>query len=178
MSSTSWTRRRFAQMGLCGAAAYPLAASWAATRPEHWIELLNTHTSEVISVVFADAGGFIATALARLEYFLRDFRVAETHPIDTGLYLQLAQAARREPRFEVISGYRSPATNASLREAGHAVSAHSLHVEGRAIDVRLHGCASSRLRDFALQAAQGGVGFYPREDFVHLDTGRVRAWQA
>jgi len=78
--------------------------------------------------------------------------------------------------FEIISGYRSPKTNAQLQMASSGVAEHSLHLEGRAIDVRLAGLATARLRDAALALGVGGVGYYPKSDFVHLDTGRVRRW--
>jgi uncharacterized protein YcbK (DUF882 family) len=188
MSLTSWTRRRFTAAALTGLAAPLVATSGCAsvrTRPpfsrsERWLELYNTHTDETISLAFANGEGLIPGALERLQYFLRDFRVQAEHPIDPALYDQLwdlSRAARCEPRFQVISGYRSPATNEQLRQGGHAVAEHSLHMEGRAIDVRLNGCRLAKLKDLALLAAQGGVGYYPREDFVHLDTGRVRTWQ-
>jgi uncharacterized protein YcbK (DUF882 family) len=93
-----------------------------------------------------------------------------------GLLSDLAEATGHEPRYEVISGYRSPRTNAQLHAAGHAVAEHSLHMEGRAIDVRLLGCDLAAFRDAALKAARGGVGYYPSSNFVHVDTGRVRTW--
>lgn len=185
-ASSSWSRRQVATALCSGALLAPLAAlapKAAAARAvgaARWIELVNTHTSEVVSVAFADAAGFVASALERLQHLLRDHRRDEEHPMDPGLYLQLADLAHRagrEPRFEVICGYRSPATNAQLRGAGHGVAEHSLHMEGRAIDVRLKGCPCSTLRDLALAAGRGGVGYYRASDFVHLDTGRVRAWQ-
>jgi uncharacterized protein YcbK (DUF882 family) len=80
-------------------------------------------------------------------------------------------------RYEVISGYRSPATNARLHAAGHCVAEHSQHMEGRALDVRLKDCPLSRLYELALAAQRGGVGYYPRSNFVHIDTGRVRTWR-
>jgi len=181
-----WTRRRFATSVLTGAVAMPLArASWGraprgSNVPERWIELVNTHTGEALSIAFARHAAFVPTALVKLQYLLRDYRLDEQHAIDPALYLQLsdfARSAHREPRFEVISGYRSPTTNAQLRTLGHGVAEHSLHIEGRAIDVRLKGCKCSTLRDVALAAGRGGVGFYARSDFVHLDTGRVRFWR-
>jgi uncharacterized protein YcbK (DUF882 family) len=81
-----------------------------------------------------------------------------------------------ERPFEVISGYRSPQTNAALRRRSHGVAEHSLHLQGRAIDVRLPGFATRRLRELALGMQRGGVGFYPESDFVHLDNGPVRLW--
>jgi len=183
--ATLWTRRRFATSVLTGAVAMPLArASWgraprASNLSERWIELVNTHTGEALSIAFANHAAFVPAALVKLQYLLRDYRFDEEHRIDPALYLQLsdfADSAGREPRFEVISGYRSPATNAQLRTLGHGVAEHSLHMAGRAIDVRLKGCRCSTLRDVALAAGRGGVGFYARSDFVHLDTGRVRNW--
>jgi uncharacterized protein YcbK (DUF882 family) len=99
--------------------------------------------------------------------------------MDRGLFPQLLALPRVlgvAARYEVISGYRSPQTNQALRAAGHGVAEHSLHLEGRAIDVRLVGVDCARLRDAALAATAGGVGYYAKSDFVHLDTGRVRTW--
>jgi uncharacterized protein YcbK (DUF882 family) len=158
--------------GAC--AATPGAAA------ERWIELRNVHTNEQVSARFEHAQGFVPEALAKLQHLLRDYRNGEEHEMDTGLYVQLSDLARAAgvaPRYEVISGYRSPATNAMLHSAGHAVSEHSLHMQGRAIDVRLRGYNLAALRDLALAAKRGGVGYYPRSNFIHIDTGRVRKWQ-
>lgn len=147
---------------------------------ERWIELHNIHTDEVVSTRFEAAQGFLPEALAKLQHLLRDYRNGEERPMDTGLYVQLSDLARAagvEPRYEVISGYRSPSTNAMLHATGHAVSEHSLHMQGRAIDVRLRGYNLAALRDLALAAGRGGVGYYPRSNFIHIDTGRVRTWQ-
>ena len=161
--------------GISGAvAATPGAAA------ERWIELRNIHTNEQVSARFEDARGFVPQALAKLQHLLRDYRNGEEHEIDTGLYVQLSDLARAAgvaPSYEVISGYRSPATNAMLHSSGHAVSEHSLHMQGRAIDVRLRGYNLAALRDLALAAQRGGVGYYPRSNFIHIDTGRVRKWQ-
>jgi uncharacterized protein YcbK (DUF882 family) len=119
-------------------------------------------------------------ASARLQHLLRDYRLDEQHEMDPGLYQQLADLAVQagcQARYEVISGYRSPATNQHLHNSGHAVAEHSLHMQGRAIDVRLRDCPLARLHELALAARRGGVGYYPRSNFVHLDTGRVRSWQ-
>src|SRR5690606_36870273 len=164
---------------LAGTIAAPDArAARAFQRPdqESWIELFNTHTNETVSVAFATSSGFVASALAKLNYLLRDHRANEQHPIDPALFAQLgdlAFAAGRDARYEVISGYRSPQTNAHLRANGRGVAKRSLQMEGRAIDVRLKNCPCSRLRDLALEMQRGGVGYYARSNFVHLDTGRV-----
>ena len=184
MPAHPWTRRRMVVSALGGVLTAPFArAAWAGSRDAAggtWIELVNTHTNEVASVTFRGAAGFIEGALARLEYLLRDHRTGERHSIDPALYVllsDLAAAAGCEPRYAIISGYRSPATNEMLRRQGRGVSKRSLHMEGRALDVRLEGCPCARLRDLAVAMGRGGVGYYPRSDFVHLDTGRVRAWE-
>jgi len=148
-------------------------------RMARWIELFNTHTAETLRVAYRSATGFVPAALERLEWVLRDHRANESAPMDPQLFDQLAALAAVagvEPRYQIISGYRSPLTNARLASAGRGVATRSLHMQGKAIDVRLHGVPCDALRDLALSAAQGGVGYYPKSDFVHLDTGRVRAW--
>jgi uncharacterized protein YcbK (DUF882 family) len=158
-------------------------ASWAAgdenLSGSRSLELKNLHTGEVLKVTFDRATGPDAAATAKLQHLLRDYRADEEHPMDVALYgllVDLAESAGYPARYEVISGYRSPRTNAQLHAAGHAVAEHSQHMEGRAIDVRLLGCDLERLRDVALKAKRGGVGFYPSSNFVHVDTGRVRTW--
>jgi uncharacterized protein YcbK (DUF882 family) len=122
----------------------------------------------------------LADALARIDWFLRDFRTGESRAIDPALLDQLQQVAAAtgtRALFDVISGCRSPATNEFLRRTGGGgVAAHSLHLDGRAIDVRLGDVALGDLRDAAMSLRAGGVGFYPQSQFVHLDTGRARRW--
>jgi uncharacterized protein YcbK (DUF882 family) len=136
------------------------------------LELTNTHTNEVVRVP--------RDTFAQFDHVLRDHRTGEQFAMDRALYdllVDLAAAAGREPRYEIISGYRSPTTNAKLASRpGSGVSSRSLHMQGRAIDVRLKGYPTAKLRDLALAMKRGGVGYYPRSDFVHLDTGRVRSW--
>jgi uncharacterized protein YcbK (DUF882 family) len=154
------------------------AAAQRAAAPERWIELTSIHTDEVVKAALGRKSADAAT-LAKLQHLLRDYRVNEEHTMDSALYEQLsdlAQAAGCEPRYEVISAYRSPRTNARLRANSRGVAEHSLHMEGRAIDVRLKGCDCATLRNLALKARRGGVGYYAVSNFVHLDTGRVRTW--
>jgi uncharacterized protein YcbK (DUF882 family) len=144
------------------------------------LELTNLHGGEKLTVTFHDERDIAPDALAAMRHLLRDYRVNEEHAIDFGLFMQLTDLAREcgvPAKYEVISGYRSPVTNAKLRAAGHAVAQKSQHMEGRAIDVRLKDCPLARLRELALAAKRGGVGFYPRSNFVHIDTGRVRSWE-
>ncbi|HEX8009776.1 MAG TPA: DUF882 domain-containing protein, partial [Casimicrobiaceae bacterium] len=139
------------------------------------------HTGEKLSLVYAVGDRYVAAALDAVRQFLRDFRNGATHAIDPVLLDQLhllATATATHAPFQVISGYRSPATNEMLRRAGHGVAAASLHLKGQAIDIRLADVALSDLRDAALSLRAGGVGYYPApgSDFVHIDTGRVRFW--
>jgi uncharacterized protein YcbK (DUF882 family) len=154
-------------------------AGLAGDAPERRLELTNLHGGEKLTVTFHDEHD-MAPAAAALRHLLRDYRVNEEHAMDFDLFIQLTDLAREcgvPAKFAVISGYRSPGTNAKLRSAGHAVAEHSQHMEGHAIDVRLEGCPLARLHELALAGKRGGVGYYPRSNFVHIDTGRVRSWQ-
>lgn len=172
-------RRDFLKLaGAALVAAAPVAA-WARGSECRSLSFVHTHTGETLSCVYYQAGGYDPATLARVNHFLRDFRTGDIHTIDPGvldiLFAVRSRADRDDP-FHVISGYRSPATNAYLRGHSSGVAKHSLHMEGRAIDVRLPGFPTRRLRDIGLAMQRGGVGYYPASDFVHLDTGRVRAW--
>lgn len=158
--------------------AGPAAAALRFARPRS-LMLDNLHTGERLRTIYWADGQYIPEALGRIDWVLRDFRTAETHPIApalidllAGLHRHLATAAP----FEVISGYRSAATNAMLAAASDGVAQNSLHMRGMAIDIRVPGRSLVRLRRAALALAAGGVGFYPRSDFVHVDVGRVRRW--
>ena len=141
--------------------------------------LHNLHTRESLEVEYYRAGAYWAPALAQVNQLLRDHRNDAVHAIDPGLLDLLHAAAEgcgRDPEFEVISGYRSPASNAALHARSAGVAAHSLHMQGQAIDVRLVGCDLERLRNAGLALGRGGVGYYRALQFVHLDTGRTRSW--
>ena len=156
----------------------PVSAAPAGVRT---LALDNVHTGEKLRVDYWADGRYLQDALAQVNHVLRDFRSGEVHPIAPPL-LDLLGALRgrletSEP-FSVISGYRSPATNAMLRgEHEHSgVAAKSLHMQGMAIDIRLPGRSLDALRVAALAQSGGGVGYYPQSDFVHVDVGRVRRW--
>jgi len=173
-------RRRAVLKALAFAPLGPvLAGAPAATAAqERALAFHHTHTGERLQVVYYARGGYLADALGRVDRLLRDFRSGEQHSIDPRLLDTLCalRAACGGGTFEIISGYRSPVTNAMLRRASTGVAQDSLHTTGRAIDVRLVGTATARLRDTAIALGHGGVGYYPASDFIHLDTGRVRAW--
>ncbi len=180
----SRARRRFLQHGVGLAAAATLPAVSAGARASvagsRSLAMVHTHTGEQLDLVYAIDERYIPDALGSLNRFLRDHYSGDVGRIDPPLFdllHQVRQALGTGRAFEVISGYRCPATNASLRQGrGGGVASRSLHMEGRAIDVRLPGVPLADLRDAALSLRVGGVGFYPREQFVHIDTGRVRSW--
>lgn len=151
----------------------------AAVRSPRDLSFYHTHTDERCSVLYYENGRYLDDGLAEVNRFLRDFRTDEVHPIDPALLdilYTLKQATQSRGRFEVISAYRSPATNAMLRKASKGVAKKSLHMQGRAIDVRLSDLDVPKLHKAALALQGGGVGYYGKSRFVHLDTGRVRAW--
>jgi len=178
-----WLQRglRLGGAGVC-LPLLALSARAAPMRPDgpRDIALSHLHTRERIATVYAIGEHFVQQALGSLNHFLRDHYSGEVGQMDPQLF-ELLQRMRREldsrAAFEVISGYRSPATNEHLRASrGGGVARRSLHTEGRAIDVRLPGVPLADLRDAALALKAGGVGYYPGENFVHIDTGPVRRW--
>jgi len=158
-----------------------LASMAGAQQPqERSIELYNTHTRETVKVVYKRGDAYLPDALAKLNHVLIDHRSGEIHDMDPHLFDQLtdlAAAAGVEPSYEIISGYRSPESNSKMAaRPGSGVSKKSLHMQGRAMDVRLKGVSVEQLRDLALAAKRGGVGYYQRSRFVHIDTGSFRTW--
>jgi len=157
-----------------------MLAHAAQIAPVDWLELHNTHTNETLKVTFRDRSGFVPDALTQLEKILGDHRSGEHHAMDAQLYVllvDLAAAAGVEPRYEIISGYRAAETNEKLRSNGGGQAKNSQHIQGKAIDVRLEGVSTERLRDLAMGLKRGGVGYYKKSDFVHVDTARVRYWE-
>lgn len=173
-------RRRILRLGIAAMVALsPIGALAARSDPERRISLLNEHTGERLTRAYWADGGYVSESLAEIDRVLRDHRTDEVHPIEPRLLdllhrVQTTMDARG--MFHVISGYRSPKSNALLRRRSHGVSRKSLHMSGMAIDVRLPGRALRDLRRAALSLRGGGVGFYPTSGFVHLDVGRPRAW--
>jgi uncharacterized protein YcbK (DUF882 family) len=154
------------------------AALAAATTPRQ-LDFYNLHTGESSSAVYWEGGRYLEDGLAEIDYALRDFRTGEVLSIDPNLLdlvhrLRLALECARP--VHVISGYRSAATNAMLARRSKGVAKNSLHIKGKAIDLRLPERRLKDVRAAALALAGGGVGYYPKPDFVHMDTGRVRTW--
>ncbi len=174
------SRRIFLQEFLAGccASAVALPASSAHTDVRRLL-LQNTHTGDVLDTTYWANGEPQPAELGRLDWVFRDHRAGSVLPIDARLFdllHELAAMAGLEPHYQIISGYRTPATNAMLVTSSDGVSSRSLHMEGKAIDVRLVGYPLASLRDLALARGVGGVGYYPDSDFVHLDVGRLRSW--
>ena len=180
----SWSRRAFLKIGLGVAAGslLPMPALAAVLKrldPQRKLTFYNIHTNESLSVCYYDQGVYRPQSLTRIDHILRDYRTGDVVPIDPELLdvlFALKCRIRSTVPFTVISGYRSPATNAMLRRTTRGVARSSFHTKGRAIDIRLPGYNTRHLRDLCVKLQAGGVGYYPKHDFVHLDTGRVRTW--
>ena len=181
-SPSTSSRRRFLGAS-AGLLAFPMLAvprrARAAVAAPRSLSFVHTHTAERLTLAYAAGDTYFPDALATVSRFLRDFRNGEVHPIDPQLLDQLhavSAATGSRASFDVISGYRSPATNQALHERSNGVASRSLHLEGRAIDIRLPDVPLADLRDAAVSLRAGGVGYYPGSRFVHLDTGRHRRW--
>ncbi len=151
------------------------------TKRERQVSFYNKHTGETVRAVYwVPDEGYVKQSLAEVSYILRDHRTDEVKPVDPQLLdqmyaMHLALSARQP--IHVISGYRSPATNAMLRRRSRHVAKNSLHMQGRAVDIRVPGRRVADVYRAAVSLKAGGVGFYPRSEFVHIDTGRVRTWR-
>ena len=180
-------RRRFLGIGATAAAGAMVpsrvrAAGVTKTAPERVLSFFNTHTGERLRTAYCCGGVYQPQALSEINHILRDFRANEIKPIDPkllDLLHELGGTLEVDQPFHIISGYRSPHTNTLLRERGGnttGVASRSLHMDGKAIDIRVPGVQLDRLRGAARSLKLGGVGFYPSSNFVHVDTGRVRYW--
>jgi uncharacterized protein YcbK (DUF882 family) len=155
------------------------ASVTVAAGPAQRISFFHIHTRETLDVVYREGSDYLPDALERINRFLRDFRTHESHVIQPQLLDQLfnlQSLVGSSGEFQIISGYRSLQTNELLRSQTTGVAKHSLHTQGRAIDVRLTDVRTQTLRAAAIELGQGGVGYYPQSDFLHLDTGRFRTW--
>ncbi len=184
--STPCPHRRRLLKGMAGVAtlaampdmAHALSRSGSSARA---LAFKHMHTGEQLSLVYRIGDSYVPEGLSRLARLMRDFRTGDVHPIDPALLDTLWQVQanlRTSSPFDIISAYRSPKTNTMLRgrSAHTGVAKDSMHLYGRAIDIRLPGVALADVRDAALELKRGGVGYYADSGFVHLDTGRVRRW--
>lgn len=183
LSSNVWMTRFFCGAILLGGTLWspsrtaPLADS---PEQEHRLRLFETHTNERIDVIYRKGDAYLSGALAQLDYFLRDHRTGAVRHFDPRLYDlldSLAEAVGHPgAEIDVICGYRTLWSNNYLRSHTVGVAKNSLHIQAEAIDIRIPGVETSRLREAALALHRGGVGYYPHSDFVHVDVGRVRQW--
>lgn len=177
-------RRRDA-LGIAGAfglSAFALPAWAQALSPAapRRAALKNLHTGDAFNDVYFENGRYLPDALAEAQRVLRDWRTGDEHFMDPGLFDALhAISDKLEARgpYQIISGYRSPKTNAMLHAKSKGVASTSQHTQGKAVDVRIEGVQLANLHKAALAVGAGGVGYYPVSNFVHVDTGRVRQWR-
>lgn len=152
----------------------------AQSSDQYRLRLFDTHSQRHLDVVYKHGSEYDPDALAKLDQFLRDSRTGDVHHYDPRVFDLLsdltAASGRADAEINIICGYRSPVTNEYLRTHTSGVAKHSLHMQAEAIDIRLPGVKTSRLRDIALGLGRGGVGYYPVSDFIHVDVGRVRRW--
>jgi uncharacterized protein YcbK (DUF882 family) len=184
-SEKNLTRRCFVKKSLQVAAGIILSEtllapleSIAAVRKKQPMSFYHTHTGERLQINYS-CQGCSAETLTNLNNFLRDFRTGEIHAIDPDLLdilYGIQQQSGSQGVIEIISGYRSPKTNQLLRSRSSGVARNSLHMKGQAVDIRIRDLKTSDLRDVALNLRKGGVGYYGKADFVHIDTGRYRYW--
>ena len=173
--NTRIDRRRFLALGAVLAVGRPAFAA----APERSLSLRNLHTEETLSTVYWAEGQYLAAPLTQINHLLRDHRsgeVAAMEPRLLDLLFALNQSLEASGPIEIVSGYRSPDTNALLAANSSGVAKGSLHMQGMAADIRIHGRELAQLREAALDLRAGGVGFYPAPGFVHVDVGRVRSW--
>jgi uncharacterized protein YcbK (DUF882 family) len=176
------SRRTFLQgIAVAGAGIIaPVVMARAAQSGERSLSLFNIHTGERLTTPYWVDGVYLKEEQAAISHLLRDHRNGKISPIDYKLFdrlYSLQQQLGRNGEYHVISGYRSPESNAKLQAASNSgVAKRSLHMEGRAIDIRLPGVDLTQLRQAALSQQTGGVGYYEKSNFVHLDTGRTRFW--
>ena len=175
------SRRKFLQAatGTAAILAAPVALAKPGHQGERILQMQNLHTGEKIKATYWADGQYIAEEMAAINRVLRDHRSNETYKMDQRLFdlLHLLQEkVDKQGSYQVISGYRSPNTNAMLNRKSSGVAKRSLHMQGRAIDIRLPGVELKHLRQAALNLKAGGVGYYPKSNFIHVDTGRTRFW--
>lgn len=178
------TRRDLMRMGAWGVAAsvvpvIGIGKAEASSRGVWGISFRQAHTGESYSGVYRVGNKYLPEAFERLNYFMRDFRTGDAFPMDPRVIdiLSMIQAGVGQGKpIEVLSGYRSPRTNAMLRNGSGGVARNSFHMYGQAVDLRVPGYNTAQLAKLAKGLRAGGVGYYARSNFVHVDTGDIRSW--
>lgn len=177
------SRRGFivGSLGLASLSSPAIALATTPSRlPPRELAMDHTHTGESLELVYAVGRRYVPSALDNLNHFLRDHYTGKVGLMDPALYdimHRVRQALQVRLPYAIISGYRAPETNERLRRKGSGgVAKRSLHMDGKAVDIRIPGVPLAELRDAALSLEAGGVGYYPKSQFVHIDTGKVRQW--
>jgi uncharacterized protein YcbK (DUF882 family) len=178
------SRRQFLYLGATLTAGLALPGSLRAActpddQKERRLILLNAHTHEELDVCYARGATYRPEALDEINKILRDHRTSDIYPIDIkllDLLSSICSQAGKDACLHIVSGYRSPKTNRMLRKRSRRVARNSFHMQGKAVDIRIPGLSTKKLRRIAFGLKQGGVGYYPRSKFVHVDTGPIRAW--
>lgn len=179
------SRRRllglFSGVALVGASPRVLSATFSSTSLKRELAMSHTHTHERLALIYAVDKRYIPDALMNLDHFLRDHYSGDVGSMDPALYdimHRIRNSLKVKTPYHIISAYRSPKTNEHLRTTrSGGVAKRSLHMDGKAIDLRIPGVPLKEIRDVALELGAGGVGYYPRDQFVHIDTGAVRSWR-
>ncbi len=170
---------KFASGSLVAAACAPTLVQASYPDEPRVLAMNNLHTGETLESCYFNGHRYVRSELDRLNHICRDFRRNEVHSMDRGLFDQLTRIQSligRETEVQIISGYRSPATNEMLRQNSNGVAQKSYHMLGKAFDFRLDGVPLQRVHEAALALKSGGVGYYPKSGFIHIDTGPVRRW--
>ena len=176
------SRRRLLLGGAClmAASLLPETAMASRTAPARMLRFYNPNTGERASACYWERGGYVADGLNEFNWLFRDYRADDAQiSIDARLFDQLFELQRKlgvQNEIHVVCGYRSAQTNARLRRNNRSVAKQSLHVQGQAVDIRIPGVELSRIRNAGLSLNRGGLGYYPRSNFVHIDTGPTRHW--
>ncbi|OOF56650.1 YcbK family protein [Rodentibacter genomosp. 2] len=184
MDKINQSRRKWLSLGgiVLGASIVPnTVLAMVSTAKPRILALRNVNTGERLSGVFSPNGGFTTSMLKKLDYFMRDKRTNQTHRMDPNLFLKLyriqGHLGLQTAEIQIICGYRSPATNAMRHRQSRGVASNSYHVKGQAVDFRIDGTPLVKIKQTAEKLNNGGVGFYPRSNFIHVDTGPVRTWR-
>lgn len=182
MEETNVQRRRWLSLGgiILGTSLLPSCVKAVVSTPKPLaLRLRNINTGDVLAVSYK--GGFARNDLKKLNYLMRDRHTNQVKAIDPNLFLKLmqiqARLGMRNSEILVLSGYRSAKTNAQMRRRSRGVASNSYHIQGKAVDFYIQGVPLVKIKNAAESLHNGGVGYYPRSNFVHVDTGPVRSWR-
>ena len=186
VDKTIMNRRKFLKSSIAAAAGALIVPAIAAKpafaaghKGAHMVAIHNAHTGDSFTGVYRVGDKFLPDSFERINYVLRDFRTGDIFPIDpdlVDLVYAIRQETGRNDYIEILSGYRSPKTNAMLRRTSTGVAKKSFHMSGKAIDIRMPGYSTRNLRKIAVSMKKGGVGYYKSSNFLHVDTGNFRVW--